>query len=274
MNILIVEDEPISQKILELNLQKHGYRTFSAQTGKEALEYLLSNPDIQLMIADIMLPEMDGLALLAEMKENPDLKNIPVIMCSAHSQVKIVQRAIELGCRHYIVKPINPGLLRQKVNDALGLNKPILRNRSETMKQLNLDIHAYMVIAREFAVSVSDMIDLLEQYLRMNSSEDIYEKFNNIFESVSQFGAVRVKNILEGIISKKEGKNNDTMKSEYFSLIRELKVLQNELPAPPSKDSFSSKEDNKKEANEELEVQKDTDKEKEQLEKIDTVDTK
>ena len=89
----------------------------AVQTGEEALDCLSSNPDIQLMITDIMLPEMDGLALLGKMKESHDLKNIPVIMCSAHSQTEIVQRAIELGCRHYIVKPINPGRLLQKVNE-------------------------------------------------------------------------------------------------------------------------------------------------------------
>jgi CheY-like chemotaxis protein len=92
MSILIVEDNPINDKILEVNLQNKGYQTILAQSAKKALELLTSAPQIQLIIADIMMPEMDGLELLAKIKEQPEWRDIPVIMCSALADIETVKR--------------------------------------------------------------------------------------------------------------------------------------------------------------------------------------
>ncbi|MCK5733884.1 MAG: response regulator [Candidatus Latescibacteria bacterium] len=119
MSILIVEDDPVSSKILELNLRRHGYQTIAARTGKEALECLSSTPDIQLIMADIMMPEMNGLELLGKIREHPEWKEIPVVMCTALSDSKTVEKAVELGCRHYVTKPIHIGPMLRKVHEAL-----------------------------------------------------------------------------------------------------------------------------------------------------------
>jgi len=80
MSILIVEDNPVSMKILELNIKKHGYSTISAKNGREALECLGRHLDIQLVLTDIMMPEMDGLEMLCIMKQKPELRDLPVII--------------------------------------------------------------------------------------------------------------------------------------------------------------------------------------------------
>lgn len=119
MSILIVEDDPVSSKILELTLRGHGYQTIAARTGKEALECLSSTPDIQLIISDIMMPEMNGFELLGKIRKHPEWKEIPVIMCTALADSKAVEKSVELGCRHYITKPINVGPMLRKVHEAL-----------------------------------------------------------------------------------------------------------------------------------------------------------
>ena len=122
MSILIVEDDPVSSRILELTLRGHGYQTIAARTGNEALECLSSTPDIQLIMADIMMPEMNGLELLGKIKEHPEWKKIPVVMCTALADSKTVEKAAELGCRHYVTKPIHVGSMLRKVHEALEGN--------------------------------------------------------------------------------------------------------------------------------------------------------
>ena len=123
MCVLIVEDDEVNAKILDLNLRKHGYRTVSTRTGKQALDYLTTASDVQLVIADICMPEMTGLELLNKMRENSTLSKIPVIMCTSKSDSETVRQAIGLGCRDYIVKPVNACQLLQKVQSILPLEE-------------------------------------------------------------------------------------------------------------------------------------------------------
>ena len=230
MSILIVDDNTVSLKIVELNLKKHRYETLTATTGKEAFERMSKKTDIQLVITDIMMPEMDGLSLLKQMKEHPVLKDIPVIMCTALKEMETVMKAIQLGCKHYIVKPIIPSQLLQKVKEVLGHDKPVLQNKRQVMNRLNLDTRAYGEIAREFATSVTKKIALLEAYQESDSKKDISSELLELMESASLLGAHKVEKILERIAAKKEGGEDKFDNGEYALLLRELKLLLEELP--------------------------------------------
>jgi len=230
VSILIVDDNTVSLKIVELNLKKHRYETLTATTGKEALEQMSTNTDIQLVITDIMMPEMDGLSLLKQMKEHPVLKEIPVIMCTALKEMETVMKAIELGCKHYIVKPVIPSQLLQKVKEVLGHDKPVLQNKRQVMHRLNLDTRAYGEIAREFAVSVTKKIALLEAYQNGETQKDISSELLELMESTSLLGAYKVQKILERIATKKEGGDDKFKNGEYALLLRELAMLLEELP--------------------------------------------
>ena len=230
MSILIVDDNTVSLKIVELNLKKHRYETLTATTGKEALERMSTDTDIQLVITDIMMPEMDGLSLLKQMREHPVLKEIPVIMCTALKEMETVMKAIQLGCKHYIVKPVIPSQLLQKVKEVLGHDKPVLQNKRQVMNRLNLDTRAYGEITREFAVSVTQKIALLEAYHKSDSQKDISSELLELMESASLLGAHKVQKILERIAAKKEGGEDKFDNGEYALLLRELKLLLEELP--------------------------------------------
>ena len=230
MCILIVDDNTVSLKIVELNLKKHRYEILTATTGKEALECLSTKTDIQLVITDIMMPEMDGLSLLKQMREHPVLKDMPVIMCTALKEMETVMKAIQLGCKHYIVKPIIPIQLLQKVREVLGQDKPVLQKKSQVMTRLNLDTRAYGEIAREFAASVTEKIALLEAYQRSDSKKDISSELLELMESATLLGAHKVEKIFEHIAAKKEGGEDKFENGEYALLLRELKLLLEELP--------------------------------------------
>jgi CheY-like chemotaxis protein len=234
MSILIVDDNRVSLKIIELNLRKHRHKTITTKSGKEAFEILMSNPDIRLVIADIMMPEMDGLELLERIKKNLELQSIPVIICTALKDIETVQKAIRLGCRHYITKPVNPGQLQQKVCDVLGYNKSLLRDKWQVMSHLNLDVHSYEEIILTFAALIKDKAALIERHLNNIANRDFSKDIGELLESASMLGADRLKNVIETITQQKESDGKAITKDDCLLLLEELKRLESELPSHSS----------------------------------------
>ena len=121
MKILVVDDDRVVVRIIDLILRKHGFESITKNSGSDALNYLSSHQDVNLVVLDIIMPEMDGIRVLEKMKEKPELKDIPVIMCTTRKDAATVQQAVSLGAAGYIVKPVNAGMLIQKVRDVLGI---------------------------------------------------------------------------------------------------------------------------------------------------------
>lgn len=231
MSILIVEDNPINAKILEINLQKNAYQTILAQSAKEALEHLTSTPQIQLIISDIMMPEMDGLEFLKKIKEQPEWKDIPVIMCSSLADMETVKKAVEAGCKHYLIKPVKKEHLLAKVRETLEHEKPVLKDKKEMKSQLGLDEKTYKEITQTFASMISDKIALLEKGIKgeteAGKSLDLFE----LLESAVYLGAERIRNLLEELTAKNRKVEVEMEDAENRLLLRELKLLQDALPS-------------------------------------------
>jgi len=231
MSILIVEDNPINAKLLEVNLQKNAYQTILAQSAKEALEHLTSTPQIQLIISDIMMPEMDGLELINKIKEQTEWKNIPIIMCSSLADMETVKKAVDAGCKHYIIKPFKKEHLLAKVRETLENEKPVLKDKNEIKTQLGLDEETYQEVARTFASMINDKIALLEKRIKGETEAGKSLDLLGLLESSVYLGAERIRNFLEEL-TEKTGKSEKEMKnSEYSSLLKEMKILQDALPS-------------------------------------------
>lgn len=105
--VLAVDDDPVIQRLLQVNLEMEGYEVALAGDGVEALEQARAfRPDLVLL--DIMMPRKNGWQVLAELKEDDDLKDIPVVFLSARAQDDDLQRGTELGAEAYITKPFDP----------------------------------------------------------------------------------------------------------------------------------------------------------------------
>ncbi|MFC1717141.1 response regulator [Candidatus Poribacteria bacterium] len=105
-NILVVEDNDRNRRLLKILLRSKGYNVIEATTGEEAMNCLRDQkPDLILM--DIQLPKVDGLALTREIKSNVETKNIPIIAVTAYSMKGDKERILEAGCDAYVSKPIN-----------------------------------------------------------------------------------------------------------------------------------------------------------------------
>ncbi len=118
--ILIVDDEPANLKVLTTVLQGE-YRVRAAKSGQQALETMGQDPRPDLVLLDIMMPEMDGFQVLGKMREDPVLRDVPVIFVTALDDEGNEQQGLNAGAVDYITKPIKTPLVLARVRSHLAL---------------------------------------------------------------------------------------------------------------------------------------------------------
>ncbi|HLE62776.1 MAG TPA: response regulator [Pyrinomonadaceae bacterium] len=117
--ILLVEDYPETRTMLRQWLERKGYRLVEAADGQEALDLApLAHPDLILM--DLRLPEMNGIAATRRLREHPELKDVPVIALSALDPAMFRDAAMAVGCVDYLTKPIDLDELEELLIRLLG----------------------------------------------------------------------------------------------------------------------------------------------------------
>lgn len=114
--ILIVDDEMLIRKLVKDFLKKEGYVTLEAGDGKQALEMILENEDISLVILDVMMPGYDGWTVCREVRK---VSKVPIIMLTARSEEFDELYGFELGVDEYVTKPFSPNILVARVNAVL-----------------------------------------------------------------------------------------------------------------------------------------------------------
>ena len=124
--ILIADDDPGNRDLLRRRLEFEGHQVVEVGSGLEVLA-LLKEQDCDLVLLDIVMPDMDGFETLAKLKHEPRLHELPVIMISALDELQGVIRCIEMGAEDYLPKPFNRVLLRARIG--ASLEKKWLRDR-------------------------------------------------------------------------------------------------------------------------------------------------
>lgn len=146
MTILIVDDSPFSRSFTEAILIANGYRdTVLAESAVEAFECLKLHdltvsipPDIDLILMDIVMPEINGMDACRAIKTKNHLKDIPIIMVTANTEAKQIEQAFAAGAMDYITKPLNEVELLARVRSALRLKKEIDERKAYAQQLLNL----------------------------------------------------------------------------------------------------------------------------------------
>ncbi len=116
--ILIVEDNFDNYELVRFLLERDGYETLWARSGREGIEMARTGrPDLILM--DLSLPEMDGWAATRQLKSHADTRGIPVIALTAHTLPGDRKRALEVGCDGYLSKPMNIASFTETISEAL-----------------------------------------------------------------------------------------------------------------------------------------------------------
>ena len=116
--ILVVDDDRENRELLARRLTRDGHRVRMAAGGAEALS-LVQTESVDLILLDVMMPDLDGPTVLARLKQDPERRHIPVLMISALDETASVVRAIELGAGDYLPKPYDPVLLRARIGACL-----------------------------------------------------------------------------------------------------------------------------------------------------------
>ncbi len=149
--ILVVDDEKDIVDLLSYNLSKEGFIVITARNGKEALEKARQNPD--LIILDVMMPEMNGLQVVQELKKDKKMASIPVLMLTAKGSETDEIVGLEVGADDYIVKPVKIGKIVARVHAALRRQEKSAQKVLPDMdvikiKDLEINVSSYTVSIR------------------------------------------------------------------------------------------------------------------------------
>jgi len=128
--ILIADDNRVNQLLLARGLEHEGHTVAFAEHGAEALDFLRGQR-VDLMLLDVLMPELDGYGVLAELKGDLHLREIPVVMTSSLDELDSVVKCLEMGAEDYLTKPINPVLLSARIN--ASLEKKRLRDQQREL---------------------------------------------------------------------------------------------------------------------------------------------
>lgn len=136
-HILIVDDSQLNRRKLSIGLKQQGHTVALAEDGQQAME-MIGQGAFDLVLLDIMMPQMNGYEVLAQMKQDGTLRDIPVIVISALDELESTVKCIEMGAEDYLLKPFNPTLLKARIG--ASLEKKRLRDQEQAyLEQLRIE---------------------------------------------------------------------------------------------------------------------------------------
>ncbi len=119
--VLIAEDDPSTQSLIAKSVEKMGHIAFVSPNGKHALETLTAKNNFDLLITDMMMPEMDGKELVTALRDLDRFKNLPIIMISAFVGTKEIVSLMETGVTYFQAKPLNISELGENIERCWGV---------------------------------------------------------------------------------------------------------------------------------------------------------
>jgi CheY-like chemotaxis protein len=227
--ILVVDDYVLNRLQLKRSLEQQGHMVALAENGRQALE-ILATGRFDLVLLDILMPEMDGYEVLARLKGDPAWRDLPVIVISALDEMESVIRCIGMGAEDYLPKPFDPLLLRARIGACL--EKKRLRDQEvEYLQQVALvTTAAAEVEAGQFTLASLDEVsarsDALGQLGRVfqRMAREVYAREQSLKQQVQEL-RIQVDEV------KKAREVAEITESDYFRQLKErVKHLRGEGP--------------------------------------------
>ena len=198
--ILLVEDSDVLRQGLKSLLEQENYQVLTGENGKEALEKMeLKTPD--LILADILMPEMDGYALFEAVRTRPEWITIPFIFLTARRERKHILAGKRLGAEDYLLKPISPEDLLTAIRARLGRSQQLLLAQLHESYEASLIMLANAIEVRDpytrgHVERVMNYAQTIAEYLGWSSTEINNLRFGSILHDVGKI------NIHENILKK------------------------------------------------------------------------
>lgn len=184
---MIVDDDQITSKILSQRLTKRGFTVVCVESGKECLESLQNDiPDLVLL--DIVMPEMDGLEVLESIRSVYSSIDIPVVMATAKNEATDIVDALKLGANDYIQKPVNIDIAEARINAQINA----VRNHRDAMEKK--EVEALNTLIATYNHEINNPLTIAYGLLRKAKKEQNLEYLDKIGESLQ-----RVANIVKEI---------------------------------------------------------------------------
>lgn len=173
-NILLVDDDQINNKMLTKKLEKKGYHVIQAYNGKECLEIFEDNITIDLVLLDIMMPDLSGSEVLKRLRKEKTQFELPIIMVTGKSDTEDIVENLRLGANDYIVKPVNIEVAEARVKTQLALSDL----QKENLKKAELETAHAMIVTYNHEINnpLTIAMGLLRKILKHPEDKDAVEK--------------------------------------------------------------------------------------------------
>ncbi len=209
--LLVVDDNKVNRLLLGRGLEQQGHRVSFAENGRQALE-MLHQDGFDLMLLDIQMPEMDGYQVLDKVASDLELRDIPVIMTSALEELDSVVRCIEMGAEDYLIKPVNPVLLRARIGACL--EKKRLRDQqrelisrfataevAHDLEEQGFSLGGRFVEATAMFSDIRGFTTLAESQSPADTIELLNTYYTLMFEAISGQGGVVNQMVGDGLMA-------------------------------------------------------------------------
>ncbi|MEM6783654.1 MAG: SpoIIE family protein phosphatase [Bacteroidota bacterium] len=201
--LLVVDDNELNRDMLSRRLRKRGYAVDVAHDGREALA-MVEHGDFDLVLLDVMMPEMNGYEVLQRLKDDPERRHIPVIMISALDEMDSIIRCIKLGAADYLPKPFNATLLRARVEASLAVKRLHDRQRAHT-ESLSRELEIGRQIQRGFLPSELPSAPGWDLAARFRPAREVAGDFYDAFWVDDGTGARRIALVIADVCDKGVG---------------------------------------------------------------------
>ena len=209
--LLVADDNKVNRLLLTRSLEIQGHRVASAENGRIALEMLRAEP-FDLLLLDMEMPELDGFGVLEQMVADAQLRDLPVIVTSSLEGVAHVVRCIELGADDFLKKPVNPVLLKARINSSLekkrlrDQQKELIRRFATAEVAADLQESGFSLGGRrvECTVMFCDIrgfTSMVEQQLPEETIELLNTYYTLMFDAISEHGGVVNQMIGDGLMA-------------------------------------------------------------------------
>ena len=187
--ILIVDDEQRMRKLVRDYMMREGYVVMEASNGRQALEIFHSDAKVSLIILDVMMPEMDGWQVCAEIRKT---SKIPIIMLTAKSDERDELRGFELGVDEYVTKPFSPRTLAARVNAILRrtMGNAVEKNLSADGIEMDKSAHIVTIDGQPVDLSFKEF-ELLQYFMENNGIALSRERILNSVWNYDYYGDAR-----------------------------------------------------------------------------------
>ena len=186
--ILLIDDDQSTLQVLSEKLRLAGHETIIAQGGREGVEKAKRELP-QLIVTDVMMPEVSGYDVTRAIRESEDLKNIPIIMLTAHSRVEELARGLDQGADDYVVKPF-------KLRELLARVNALLRMRELQSKVMETErLKALLEMAGAAAHEINQPLTVIMGYAdlirgKMSRQDPHFEHIQSIYENASRINQI------------------------------------------------------------------------------------